>query len=365
MKRTLLLVGAIWLAAAAAFGQANGKLQIHYIDVGQGDAEVLISPHGEVVLFDDGARDHCDKPLAYLAKIGVTKVDVHIASHYHDDHIGCTQEVLTAFPLAGPAYDRGGSYTTTSYTKYVQAVGSHRATATTSTVITLDQEWPDPVTISIVALNGNGVPTTNENDLSVVAVVRYGHFRAELGGDLSGFDTGSYADIETSVAPLVGRIDVYKVHHHSSRYSTNDAWLATTTTRIGIISVGDGNSYGFPTADCLARLHAHGVHTYWTEAGAGVAPDAAFDEVAGSTVVEVAKDAAEYTVTIAGGAVDVYPTWDVSTTPTPTPTETPTPTPGSFGRVRRHLTAERPPTPTPTPTPTPSPSPAPAAAATR
>lgn len=351
MKRTMSLVVVVaLLAAAVAFGQANGKLQIHFIDVGQGDAEVLVSPHGQVVLFDDGVRDHCDKPLAYLAKIGVTKVDVHIASHYHDDHIGCAQEVLAAFPLQGEAFDRGGSYTTTSYTKYVQAVGTHRATATTSTVITLDQAWPDPVTISIVALNGNGVATTNENDLSVVAVVRYGHFRAELGGDLSGFDTGSYADIETSVAPLVGRVDVYKVHHHSSRYSTNDAWLATVTPRIGIVSVGDGNSYGFPTADCLARLHAHGVHTYWTETGAGVAPDPAFDEVAGSTVVEVAKDAAEYTVTLAGGAVETYPTWELPATPTPTPTPTETPVPTSTGRARRHFTAEPPPTPTPTPT---------------
>ena len=342
---------ALALAPTSLLAQANGKLQIHFIDVGQGDAAALISPHGQVVLFDNGVRDHCDKPVTYLTKIGVTKIDVHIASHYHDDHIGCTQEVLNAFPLQGDALDRGGSYTTTTYTNYVAAVGTHRKTATSSTVITLDEDQPDPVTISIVALNGNGVSTTNENDLSIVAVVRYGHFRAELGGDLSGFDTGSYADIETSVAPKVGRVDVYKVHHHASAYSTNDAWLATVAPRVGFISVGNDNSYGHPTASCLARLHAHGVRTYWMELGAGTTPEIPFDEVAGSTVVEAAKDAAEYTVTIPGGAVDVYPTWEAPLTPTPTP----------GARVRRHFFVGPPiaPSPLPLPTATTVPSPTP------
>jgi hypothetical protein len=64
------------------------------------------------------------------------------------------------------------------------------------------------VTIDAVALSGNGVTTTNENDLSLVAVVHFGPFIAELGGDWSGFQTQNYQDIESSVAPLVGPIDV-------------------------------------------------------------------------------------------------------------------------------------------------------------
>ena len=74
-------------------------------------------------------------------------------------------------------------------------------------------------------MNGNGIPTRNENDLSLVALVKFGDFEAAIGGDLSGFSASSYLDIETSVASSVGQIEVYKVHHHCSRYSTNDAWL--------------------------------------------------------------------------------------------------------------------------------------------
>ena len=108
VRPTFLAVLAL-AGTGIAFGQANGKLQIHYVDVGQGDAAVLISPLGQVVLFDDGVENHCDKPVSYLAQIGLTKVDYHIATHYHNDHIGCAQEVLTAFPLLADAYDRGGT----------------------------------------------------------------------------------------------------------------------------------------------------------------------------------------------------------------------------------------------------------------
>lgn len=145
-------------------------------------------------------------------------------------------------------------------------------------------------------MNGNGVSTSNENDLSLTALVGYDSFRAEIGGDLSGDNTDQYADIETGVGPKVGHIDVYKVHHHCSSHSTNEAWLKDTTPTIGIISTGDNNAYGHPTADCLERLHQVGIKTYWTEHGNGAAPEPEFDEVAGNVVVEVAPGAAVFSV---------------------------------------------------------------------
>ena len=57
------------------------------------------------------------------------------------------------------------------------------------------------------------------------------------------------------------------MHHHGSRYSSNANWLNVTRPKIGVISVGAGNSYGHPTADALTRLHAVGTKTYWTTAG--------------------------------------------------------------------------------------------------
>ena len=320
-KSLVLVPLLVLLCVSLAYGQANGKLQIHFIDVGQGDGAVLISPQGEVVLFDNGVRNKCDRPVSYLQQLGVTQIDYHITSHYHADHIGCTTEVLGEFPLQKTAFDRGGSYNSATFDKYVSVTGSKRTTATAGQRITLDAGTSSEVTIEIAALNGAGVSTTNENDLSLVAVVHFGKFDVEIGGDLSGIKTGSYEDIESPVADKVGEIEVYKVHHHGSRYSSNETWLTRTNPIIGIISTGDGNSYGHPTELCLERLHAAGVRTYWTEEGAGATPVPGQDTVGGNIIVEIEPGSELFTVTYSGTSMDAYPVHEadgVVTQPTPT-----------------------------------------------
>lgn len=458
------------------FAQSNGKLQIHFIDVGQGDAAVLISPQGEVVLFDNGVLNQCSKPVAYLQSLGVTKIDYHIASHYHADHIGCTGTILGTFPLQKAAYDRGGSYTTATYTNYVNAVGAKRTTAQKGQTLVLDQGNGTPVTITFAALNGNGISTTDENDQSLVSVVRFGQFDAVFGGDLSGGSGGpvdpetacsysvsptsysastsagsftvsvttsagclwttaagaswltlgssggsgsgsvsvyvagnsaearsssvtiagrtvsvsqsgvtpvptdacpasppppagatarcrngqwsssqnrpgtcssnggvacwvcpgrlctgltdgvyaserlvtaeAYADIESSVAALVGNVEVYKVHHHGSKFSSNSTWLSTTAPKVGVISAGATNSYGHPTQEALDRLHGVGMNTYWTSSGNGAAPLAGRDFIAGSTVIQVDAGSSAFAVTYSG-TTHSYGNW-VTTPAAPT-----------------------------------------------
>lgn len=306
----LLLVG------SHGFGQANGKLQIHFIDVGQGDAALLISPRGQTVLFDNGVAQQCEKPISYILGIGVKQIDYHIATHYHSDHIGCTFEILGRIPLVKDAIDRGGSYNSTVFDTYKAAVGSHRKTAQPGMKIVLDADSSSPVEVQVVALNGDGVTTENENDLSVVSVIHFGSFDAEIGGDLSGFKDGDYEDIETRVSTKVGQIELYKVHHHCSAYSSNQAWLARTNPMVGIISVGSGNTYGHPTAACLNRLHAANVKTYWTERGDGVAPNPSSDVVSGNIVVQSDPGGLQFTVMHNGSIAEKYTSWEAVGLPT-------------------------------------------------
>jgi beta-lactamase superfamily II metal-dependent hydrolase len=313
VRRVFCLLFCTLVFAGIANAQVNGKLQVHHMDVGQGDGAILVSPGGEVVLFDAGEdlkKRDCTKPVSYLDQLGIKHIDYLYVSHYHFDHIGCIPAVLQQFPLQGDAYDRGESYPGATYTNYVKAVGNHRKTAAIGDSITLDKNSQNPVVITVVAVDGKSrhgaVQTSNENDLSLSVVISFGSFKEEIGGDLSGDNTQMYQDVETPVAPDVGRIDVYKVHHHCSSHSTNDAWITTTQPTVGVISTGDGNDYGHPTADCLERLHKHNVKAYWTETGNGGEPEPGIDVVGGNIVVEVAPDAASFTVTYGGARVDSY-----------------------------------------------------------
>lgn len=315
MKKIFLSLILLFCVTSIVFGQANGKLQLHFIDVGQGDAAILISPKGDTVLFDNGVAKYCDMPVSYLRKLGIAKIDYHVASHYHDDHIGCTSEVLDAFPLKIAAYDRGNTYATNAFKRYEKTVGAKRKTAISGDTITLDSATSDPVIIKFVASNGNGIDTTNENDLSLVAVISFGKFDVVMGGDLSGFNTERYKDIESSVAEKVGQVEVYKVHHHCSNHSTNDKWLSIIKPKIGVISASGsiGRNYGHPTRGCLERLHKANVKTYWTEQGGGAKPEPQWDVVAGNVIVEIEPKKDEFKVRYNQSSTDTYPLWETET----------------------------------------------------
>ena len=274
------------LAAPAAAVTATGRLQIIQLDVGQGDGAVIVSPLGEVAMVDNGVYTNptpaCGvKVLAQLQALGVTHVKHHFASHYHSDHIGL---MTTIFGTGGVAldygWDRGYDYSSATYTNYVNTLGARRRTLVKGQVITLDSLSAHPVTITCASLNQTTSPSNDdyENENSVVLRISYGEFDGVWGGDL----TSVY---EPTVAPLVGPVEAYKVHHHGSKYSTSATWLGGTQPQVGIISVGTGNTYGHPTAEALARLHTAAVRTYWTELGAGVAPDPAWDKVSNGQVI--------------------------------------------------------------------------------
>ena len=316
-RATILCLSLFFLLSTLASAAPKvGKLQIHFMDVGQGDGALLVSPMGETVLFDTGVRNDCDRPLSYLQQLGITNIDYLIVSHYHDDHLGCAVAILQEYPLQKFSFDRGGTYKSRTFTNYVTFVGAKRKAAIEDAAVVLDGQSANPVKITFVALNGNGVPTTDENDRSVVCVVRYGKFDAVLGGDLSGMDSSKYRDVETSVAPKVGQVEVYKVNHHGSQYSSNTNWLGVIRPLVGIISCGDGNDYHHPARQAVERLHQFNVATYWTEKGNGVSPRPD-DKVGGNIIVEVAPNTSNFTVRYGWTNVDQYAVWTPVTSGTP------------------------------------------------
>lgn len=233
-------------------------------------------------MIDNGRWTTCSNTVNYLQEQGVTSIDYHFASHYHADHIGCLDDLADAgIPVTRACYDRGRSFDSATFADYLNACGDLRRTVATGQVITLDSGAANPVTITVIALDGAGTSTSDENALSVVLLLSYGSFDEVFGGDLP----GENPNVESIVGPMVSDVEVYKVNHHGSRFSSTDAWLDAISAEVAIISVGD-NSFGHPTLDALQRLHDHNVQTYWTNLGDGVSPDQDFDTVGGSIIIE-------------------------------------------------------------------------------
>jgi hypothetical protein len=145
-------------------------------------------------------------------------------------------------------------------------------------------------------------PKGNNNARSIVLNINYKGFDYLSGGDLTG--TGHHPDVETplgdALAGLGIRIDVYKVHHHGSRSSSNLRFLGKIMPEFATISVGADNPYGHPTQAVLNRLNHPEVgvrRIFLTERGCGAtAPNVT---VARGQIL-VATDGLRYTISNEG-----------------------------------------------------------------
>lgn len=285
---------ALWIALVLAWtvaGLCAGSLEIHCLDVGQGDCTLVISPTGGTLLFDAGYNGKGSSTvLPHLSSLGITGLDYIASSHYHADHIGGIDEVVSSLGIDSvrvSVLDRGWSYTTLTYQDYASAVAAKRTTIYDGQVLDLG----GGVTVTCIAVNGNGELSSpfddEENDYCVSLLVEYGSFKFFVAGDLSGVDNSYYNDIETSVSLDAGDVDVYRVDHHGSASNTNANLVSNLSPEVSVISCGS-NSYGHPTQTVINRLVGASSYIYQTHTGSGGTIPAGEGEIVnGHVIIEV------------------------------------------------------------------------------
>jgi beta-lactamase superfamily II metal-dependent hydrolase len=246
------------------------NLEVHVINVGQGDSLLIKSPNGTTCLIDAGDNGKgTSAVMPYLTSLGITSLDYLVASHYHSDHIGGIDEVISGLGdssnISVAAYDGGGSYTTITYDDYVAAVGTKRTTITPGQTIDLGGD----ARLECIAANGyissgQVYSGAHPNPKSVVLILKYKCFQMFLGGD-------SEYMIEDDLTPLTGDVDIYKVNHHASDTSSTEDFLNELNPEVSIICVGNNNTYGHPDPNTLSLIADKG-YVYQTETGVGAPP---------------------------------------------------------------------------------------------
>ena len=227
-----------------------GELEVHVMDVGQGDSILVVSPDGFVLLLDSGSGGMEPTIAAYLASIGLAELDYTLVSHMHEDHLGAMDEVLGAHKEAVVCFDRWGPYPTSAFQQYALVAGWRRTPISAGDTIDMGPS----MTVDVLRAHSGA---ENENNNSVVLRLTHGDVRVLLGGDCEAHDC------ELDLDP--GPIDVYKVHHHGSSSSSWGPLLAQMSPATALISAGQGNPYGHPHAQTLYRLDARGVEVWRTD----------------------------------------------------------------------------------------------------
>lgn len=233
-------------------------LKAHFIDVGQGDSELVQLPDGKVMLIDAGEASAGSAVVDYLKEQDVDKIDYLVATHPHADHIGGMEAVLDAFEV-GEVWMPDASEDTATYTDFLDAVeksGADVEQAENGKAI----DDADAYDVNVLAPK-DGVQSDDMNDYSAIIRVTFADTTMLFTGDASASEI---------VEADPGQVDVLKAAHHGSETGTNTEVVNTLKPVDVIMSYAEGNEYGHPDQSVLDAISAEGATAYSTAANGDI-----------------------------------------------------------------------------------------------
>ncbi len=243
----------------------DGQIQVHVIDVGQGDAILLTTPDGNMLIdAGDNVSKYEQALQTYLDNLGITELEYLVMTHVHADHIGGADMILQNYTVQNvimtSEVSTSGAFE--SMMNALEASDANVIEAVTGETFSLGD-----LHCRILAPLKN---YSNTNDMSIVLRATYGDVSMLFTGDAEGNPANPNAgdseqDILAAYSASELQSDFYKVGHHGSDTSSGAAFLQAVRPKIAAISVGEGNKYGHPLQSVLDALDAVGATCYRTD----------------------------------------------------------------------------------------------------
>lgn len=241
------------LSAAAA-----PRLRYYGVDAGQGDCSLFILPGGETIVIDAGPEKTARRTVRYIKSCGVKKIDLLIATHPHEDHIGGMRALLAAFPV-GRIWDSGFSYGSYIQERFYRDIAKRKIPF--RKVKRGDRARLGDADLEVLAPARRFTNTRSDaNNNSIVLLITYGDISFLMTGDM---EREEYA----SIRPLP-RAAVLKAAHHGSSNGTGRQLMRDVSPEIVVLSYEKGNRYGYPHRETVAEIRRSGARRFDTADGA-------------------------------------------------------------------------------------------------
>lgn len=232
----------------------NGKLKVHYINVGQGDS-ILVQQGSQNMLIDAGTNDSTETLINYLKSQNIKKLDYLILTHPHEDHIGGADAVINSLDIE---------------TIYMPKVTAN--TKTFKDVVTAMNKKSLKAKVPVVGTNFKlgdatcnilGPINTVSGDLntySIVLKVTFGNNKFLFTGDAQVSNEKYMINKGLDLSA-----DVLKLGHHGSHTSTSQDFLNKVNPKYAVVSCDIKNDYGHPHKEVMQRLQAKNIKLYRTD----------------------------------------------------------------------------------------------------
>lgn len=220
----------------------EGTVAVYYIDVGQGDATLIVAPNGEKFLIDAGEDEMA---ADYLKKHNITTLDYVMFTHYDLDHIGGGDEVLALCEVKNVIKPNCTPHNKTGE-KLIDNIAAEGSTV-------IHPEVGHIIEMGDVKLeflvSSSELPKDN-NEKSLCMMLTFGKNKFLFTGDAE--DEREAEMIENYGKKLDA--DVYKAGHHGANNASGAELMELVTPDYAVFSCGVGNSYGHPTAGAIDRI---------------------------------------------------------------------------------------------------------------
>lgn len=242
-----------------------GELKVAFLDVGQGDAELIITPDKSKILIDGGPDDRVLGELAAELPFYDRELDLVVLTHPHADHLDGLLPVLDRYKVKKVLLT-GVIHTAPNYIKFLEVLKVKNIPAEVAITgktfkfgaASLEVLWPDK-DLSGERVSGGANEGGGLNDTSIVARLKYGKssflFTGDAGVAVESALLSSRADL---------RADVLKVGHHGSATASSEELLSAVSPEYAVISAGKNNRYGHPSLRALRKLERAGVKLFIT-----------------------------------------------------------------------------------------------------
>lgn len=242
----LVLFGYIFFGTSAEPG-------VYFLDVGQGDSELIVLPGGVEILIDGGPSN--GRALAELADIlpfTDRYIDLVAMTHAELDHFGGLISIMNRYKIGAFLWNevKGQSLALRDLEKVINGNKVKGIVLKTGDKI----KYQNSV-INVLSPGQEKFKDINENSLVFNLVYKDTNFL--FTGDIG-------KRVEELIKDKTGKIDVLKVAHHGSKYSSSDEFLNIIQPKVAVIEVGE-NSYGHPTEETLERLKQIGASIFRTD----------------------------------------------------------------------------------------------------